>query len=338
MRASTVLRTQVPVVVAVALAACGGDSTGPPTTGFDADEVGTHLDRVERVISAPEWENFRAVAERANVGPFAATVPGTGTGLYLVPVISPGGRGTTFVYDTLAAGYVPRFSRQGAPANGVRFILYAVDPLTGAPDVSAEIGHADLFDLGSASGPEVALQFIVVTEADIFLDYSVTAVGDQSGGSVSIDGFAGRSADRLAFTVEAQSTSADATTATGVTFTLDIPDKGFDVRAHLASLDTEEGETGSVDIRVRHRGNAIRVQMDGGAGSAEASFLVNGELFATATDGGGGPIIRGADGEPLSAEELQALHSILRLGDGLTRMFGELMAPAGRLIELAASL
>ena len=103
-------------------------------------------------------------------------------------------------------------------------------------------------------------------------------------------------------------------------------------------MDTEEGETGSVDIRVRHRGTTIRILMEGGAGSAEATFLVNGDVFATATDGGGGPIIRGADGQELSPDELQALHAILRLADGLTRMFGELMAPAGRLIELAASL
>jgi len=333
-------RVCAPAVAAAAMAltGCGGDTTGPTTTGFDAERVGTQLERVERVIVAPEWESFRAVAERANVGPFASAVPSTETGLYLIPLISPGGRGTTFVYDTLVSGYVPRFSRPGAPANGVRFILYAVNPFTGGPEVSAEIGHADLFDLGSVNGPEVELQFIVVSERDIFLDYSVTAVGDQTGGSVSIDGFAGRSADRFAFSVEAQSTSADATTATGVRFTIDVPERGFDVRADIASLDTEEGETGSVDIRVRHRGNTIRIQMDGGAGSAEASFLVNGELFATVTEAGGGPVVRGGNGEPLSAEELQALHAILRLADGLTRMFGELMAPAGRLIEGAASL
>jgi hypothetical protein len=337
MRRSSILSIPA-AAVAVGLAACGGETTGPASNGFDAAEVDANLQRVERVIAAPEWESFRAVAERADVGPFASRVPGTGSGLYLIPLISPDGRGTTFIYDTVTSGYVPRFSRPGAPDNGVRFILYAVNPLTGAPEVSAEIGHADLFDLGSVSGPEIALQFIVVSESDIFLDYSVTAVGDQSGGSVSIGGFAGRSDDRLAFSVEAQSTSADATTATGVRFEIDVPERAFEVRADLASVDTEEGETGSVDIRVRYLGTTIRIQMDGGAGSAEASFLVNGELFATATGSAGGDIIRGADGQELSAEELQALHGILRLADGLTRMFGELMAPAGRLIVLAASL
>lgn len=338
MRRSSLLFTSAAVAAAIVVAGCGGDSTGPTTRGFDADDVGANLQRVERVITAPEWESFRAIAERANVGPFARTVPGTDSDLYLIPLISPDGRGTTFVYDTLSGGYVPRFNRPGAPANGVRFILYAVNPITGAPEVSAEVGHADLFDLGSVNGPEVSLQFIVVSEGDIFLDYSVTAAGDQSGGSVSIDGFAGLSADRLSFSIEAESTSADATTATGVRFDIAIPEKGFDVRADLASVDTDQGETGSVDIRVRHRGSTIRIQMDGGATAAEASFLVNGELFATATGSGGGVILRGADGEELNAEELQALHAILRLADGLTRLFGELMAPAGRLIGLAASL
>lgn len=333
--------TPLSIAASAALAACGGEATAPDRNAFEADVVADNLQRVERVVGAPEWDSFRAFAEGADAGPFASRVPGTGPGLYLIPLISDNGRGTTFVYDTLTDGYVPRFSRPGAPENGVRFILYAVNPITGTPEVSAEIGHADLIDLGSANGPEVAVQFIVVTEGAIFLDYSVTAVGDQNGGAVSIDGLVGRDPDRFAFGVEATSTSANATRATGVRFAIDFAEQPFEVRADLASVDTEEGETGSVDIRVRHRGNTIRIQMEGGAGSAgsaEATFLVNGELFATATGGSGAPIIRGADGQELSPEELQALHAILRLADGLTRMFGELMAPAGRLIELAASL
>ena len=318
------------------LAACVGEATGP-TSAFDADRVAANLQRIERVILASEWDSFRTLAERANVGPFAATVPATAGGINLIPLISESGRGTTFVYDTLSAGYVPRFGRPGAPENGVRFILYAVDPLTGAPEVSAEIGHADLFDLGSASGPEVALQFIVVTEGDVFLDYSVTAVGDQSGGAVSIDGLAGRASDKFAFSVEAHVSSADATTATGVRFEIDIPEQSFAVRADLASIDAGEGESGSADLRVRYLGTTIRIQMDGGVGGAESSFLVNGELFATATRTAGGVIVRGADGEPLSSQEVQALQAVLRLADGLSHMFGELMAPAGRLIGLAAS-
>lgn len=332
------LPVALPVGAIAVLAACGGEATAPDRSGFDADEVATNMQRVERVIAAPEWASYRSFAERANAGPFASAVPATGAEINLIPLISESGRGTTFVFDTLSGGYVPRFSRPGAPANGVRFILYAVNPLTGAPEVSAEIGHADLFDLGSATGPEVAVQFIVVSDSDIFLDYSVTAVGDQTGGAVSIDGLAGRSPDRLAFDIEATSTSADASTARNVRFAIDFPETAFEVRADLASLDTSEGETGSVDIRVRHRGSTIRILMDGGAGSAEASFLVNGELFATATGSPAGPVIRGADGEPLGQQELQALHAILRLAGGLTQMFGELMAPAGRLIALAGSL
>ena len=338
MNAPVTRSAAAPVAAIALLAACGGDTSGPSGGAFDAVDLNPNLQRVERVFTAPEWARFRVIAERANVGPFANRVPRSGSGIYLIPLISDSGRGTTFVFDTLAGGYVPRFSRPGAPDNGVRFILYAVDPLTGAPQVSSEIGHADLFDLGSAAGPDIGLQFIVVSEGDIFLDYSVTAVGSQTGGALEIEGFAGLSPDRLSFEIDATSTSADASTARDVRFAIDIPERSFAVRADLASLDTEEGETGSVDLRVRHRGTTIRIQMEGGAGSAEASFLLNGELLATATGGPGGVAIRGADGLELNRDELQALHAILRLAGGLTSMFGELMAPAGRLIELAASL
>jgi hypothetical protein len=322
---------------ALALAACGGkDPTASTSNAFDANEVAANLDRIERVVDSPEWESYRLMAEIADVGPFAVRVAPPAR-LSVIPLLSPEGRGTTFVYDTLSGGYVPRFSRPGAPDDGVRFILYAVDPLTGWPVASAEIGHADLFDLGTADGPEVALRFIVVSGADIFLDYSVTALVDPTGGSLSVEGLAGVSEERLAFGVEAQSASADASAATNVQFSVEMPEKSFGVRADLATIDEDEGQSGSVDIRVSHRGDTIRVRLDAGAGSAEAEFRVNGELFATSTGGPGGPVIRGADGRRLSSGELRALRGMLRLAGDLTRMFGALVAPAGRLIALAAS-
>jgi len=57
---------------------------------------------------------------------------------------------TTLQYDTTA--------RTGAPSNGVRFILYAIDPLTlqpAGPDPGTEVGYVDLKDEGSASQPKV---------------------------------------------------------------------------------------------------------------------------------------------------------------------------------------
>src|SRR2546423_1525679 len=52
--------------------------------------------------------------------------------------------GTTFVWDPATAGYIAS-SDSGAPANGERFVLYAISQRTGLPSVPlAPIGYVDL--------------------------------------------------------------------------------------------------------------------------------------------------------------------------------------------------
>src|SRR2546422_965796 len=106
----------------------------------------------------------------------AALVPSSGA--IAASIFPPGGvlgttytwNATPFQYEANAPAVVP-----GAPSNGVRFILYALD-LAGQPIATQPIGYADLMD--ESSGNTQTLHVLVVgTTTDppvTYLDYAVS--------------------------------------------------------------------------------------------------------------------------------------------------------------------
>jgi hypothetical protein len=103
--------------------------------------------------------------------------------------IPPGLLGQTLVYDPSTTSYVIDPSRTGAPANGVRFVLYEVHPTSGLPvEPLVEIGHADVVDTGSP--PSVAIS-ITVTAAGgaTVLAYDITGTFTQTNLDVTGSGF-----------------------------------------------------------------------------------------------------------------------------------------------------
>ncbi len=60
--------------------------------------------------------------------------------------------------------------RTGAPANGVRFLIYAVNPITFVPvEPLQEVGYVQLTDLSGSSTQ--AARVIVVSGETTYLDY-----------------------------------------------------------------------------------------------------------------------------------------------------------------------
>ncbi len=341
--------------LAAGLVGCGGESVASASPGtFDALRANRNLDRIERVLESPIWESFRAFGERARVGPLAgeeatsvARSPSmraagvdenlTGPRLALVPVIPEDGRGTTFVYDPATDAYRPRPGRQGAPEDGIRFILYAVSPQTGEPLVDTEIGHADLFDHGVPSGREVSLQFVVVSGDDVFLDYLLTGVVDDGDGPVSISGLVGASPDRVTFQIEALA-AAGAAARTDVQIALSVPDGGFDVETAVSVAGTVPRDTAATDLRVQNFRDTIRFRFDAAAGPSTADLFVNGEMLASVRPGAAGPVFLGAGGEALEPDARRTLARMLDLPELLFRLFGDVLQPAAALIPLAPTL
>ncbi len=88
--------------------------------------------------------------------------------------------GETMTWDPVDGYVVSGFA--GAPANGVRFILYRMDPVTGYPSrpLSA-LGHMDILDEDGATTEAVRVRAVRTSGPDrVIADYRVTFAGTGS--------------------------------------------------------------------------------------------------------------------------------------------------------------
>ncbi len=350
-------RVVVGVLLVGFLAACSENSDGPAgpvgTTESEALDVATasaELDRVDAVFSDDDWASFRALSVPIDLGDFGFLIePSTleallgsptrsearaGTirairglidgGMRADQLISDSSLGMTFVYDPAQNKYVADPLRTGAPANGIRLILYATTSI-GEPDVTQETGHADLIDNG-AGVDGIDLRFEVVNEGQTFLDYAVRAQGDNGSGSIGIDGFVQGDDDRLDFDLSAEGD------INGFELDVQVENASSDFRVD-ASIDGEI-DGGEIGLEVHYGDQSVTIEIEGSDDSLEAEFYLNGELFATASGDPDDPSILGADGEPLTPEEFLVLFQIYDLAEDLFTLFGDLTAPVGLIILL----
>ncbi len=225
--------------------------------------------------------------------------------------------GTTFVYVP-GQGYQVDGQRTDAPEMGMRFVLYAVDPVTDqVVEPLVETGSVDFIDESTESS--VAVRLVVMSSDVTYLNYSVTASGVFNAPVFTIEGFATDGVERVDFVLTNAIIVTFAGTRIDIDYTIDVAN--HDVRiAVSASLDANEGGGSlAVDGTITHEGQSVRVQGDvslDGSDSAQLQVTANGSLFATVTIGPSSISAIGADGQPLSQAEVDALEEIFDvLGD-----------------------
>jgi hypothetical protein len=246
---------------------------------------------------------------------------------------------TTLQYDTTA--------RTGAPSNGVRFILYAIDPLTDQPAGPApgtEVGYIDLKD-ESGSSPKVHVIVAGVGGTPVYVDYTVTLTS-QSTTQVKINtaGYitnGANSPDSLRFS--------GAISASGSTTSVSVTeDVSFDVNSHNIHVRnwqrvtlTQSGNTLAVSLRIsfsfEHAGEVVT--LDGSldatnAGDVNGTFTakVDGGLYATCSVTGSSNSFtltcQGADADGLNADDNAALDALGQAASGVTSIFEGILGPA----------
>jgi hypothetical protein len=312
-------RLMAGVAIAIAVAACSDSSSGPATISNPAATIRDLLALDSAFQSDPVNAlsllvgNFPATAPPAAaltraVAALGATLPprpalaaphrsleplaGLAAASPMAPVLPDTLLGLTFEWNPDSLKYRPT-SRSGAPQNGVRFILYREDGVTGYPDPAQEVGSLDIIDLAPASGAQ--LRFVVrgSTGSPTFLDYTLTFLPAAQAFTVQASGYIsnGRPAAlERRFTFDASLTSA--ALANGLSETVDfvydvnVPDVA--VELHLASVaDTVKDTTiTAVDYRFSRRTENLRLagadtSTNGGASSAATfAVTVNGAAYA----------------------------------------------------------
>jgi hypothetical protein len=138
------------------------------------------------------------------VARIVAVTAGT-AGPQLVPVLRSGILGKTFVYDPGAGKYVVDPARAGAPAAGVRFVLYDVGEGDVPVEPLRETGHADLVDQRASAPDAVGLRLTVVSDGVTHLDYAFALGGSIGNASFEVAGFLSDGIERVDFDVSAAS-------------------------------------------------------------------------------------------------------------------------------------
>jgi hypothetical protein len=272
-------------------------------------------------IRASGAAGMRAAAIRS-AQRLAGLLPGAPRTSFSAPsaTISAAIAGKTFEYSggTYVAGV-----RTGAPANGVRFLLYAVDPVTFAPvEPLVETGYVDITDLSGSSTQAARVQ--VVSGGTTYLDYTVTA--SNLTGTITVVGFVTDGTYRANVNLRASLSSAGALT---LVYGLDVPqrDVSIDLTMTMTGLDTG---TPTININLTMSGPNGTVSLSGQFTSTGGTLTVRtgGRTFATITvTGTAEPVITGADGLPITQEDAAALIGIFELTTGAFISFDQMLAP-----------
>ncbi len=362
-------RTAVLALTALAglLTACETGTEPSEKASFDADRALEDYAAMDSVLASPGMDGFRALAQgvtfqslggevtfaagvaaelrglqlpsdsRAFARDLATLVAGAEPGPAANPIISSFRRGKTFVYDAELGRYVMDPALEGAPATGVRFILYAPGA-GGRPDPAAEVGYADLIDEGDDSPEEVALRLTVVEDGTTVLDYRTTVDILADGGTVTVQGFVQGKYDRLDFDIRVTGTAGGDSAAMDVAFEMGIAQRDFLITGSVQGTHADSGGTGEIHLLVQHGTDSFSVEAVGTDDSLDGTIHLNGELFATMEGDPDSPTITGSAGGDLTWAEALVLHRILDASEDVFDLFEDLIDPVDELVIIALIL
>ena len=256
----------------------------------------------------------------------AAIVPGHGAFQATVASVPSALLGTTFVWNADSNGYVAS-DQAGAPSDGVRFLLYAVDPVLLQPvEPLVEVGYVDITDHGTASTVDVNVK--VVEGNVVYLAYEVTAHATTSGGVIEIGGFASNGATLANFALTLTVTDINGSPVVSYGYHVNVPsrDLTLDWTLTLTSIsDTEVATT--VDLVFNGPNGNVHLTGIYSVNERSLTVKVNGAVYATVNLDGPEPVITGADGQPLDSDAEASIQAIVAffldsggMLDGLTAM------------------
>lgn len=221
--------------------------------------------------------------------------------------------GHVFVWDTGTIKYVDG-SASGGPPNGVRFTLYAVDPLTGQPATPLNaVGYVDLTDQSTTM--QYKLGVLVADPSTTYADYLVAVTTTSSTFLAQATGFVTDGTHRLDFSNSASVSSTQV--SLDYSLALDQPAVSAHLVATLAAgnstavLTTSFAVTrGSETVVLRGTLTATQFQSNFTA-TVNFAITVNGAQFATITgtaqSGGTATLTYAGPGRALTQPERDAL-------------------------------
>ncbi len=267
-------------------------------------------------------------------------------------LIPPDVFGTTFEWDPSTNGYA-NLGRPGAPANGMRVILYIMDPATGIPmDPIFPVGYLEIVVTSKMIGAVV-----VGPGSQVMVAYEFRVTGPTT---MQVEGFVSDGTFRIDLLALYEETVND-------------PQPMFEECAAMAYVGLCAGTGFTLDITISMNAPPLQLHIDysfffGESGwviTTESSYVQDGQLLSTVkneyfeavgpfdyiatfdvtflVDGvvvgsidatGGDVVFTGVGGVVLTADELAAVSSFYRTPIMVIQAFGEMVAPVTALTGL----
>lgn len=229
--------------------------------------------------------------------------------------------------------------RAGAPTNGLRFVLYAIDPLTRQPtEPLVETGHLDLTDEGTASTTRLGLEAVSGSETliDYFIELSYLLLGNDISVTVAAEGFISDGADRLDFVLSQGATllSSTETIEMDLVYALSLAGENVSVIVEMHGEFDFSGENpieaANVQLRVQNGTEFVDFEMGLNADNSLTGVIkYNGVDVVYISGTEGDPVFESATGEPLTLEEVAALVDLFNMIDDVFDLVDDLFEPFG---------
>lgn len=253
--------------------------------------------------------------------------------------------GKTYVWDMGQQRYVE--GAGDAPANGVRFVLYAVDPFTGKPASPLnEVGYADLIDASTASAAGVRVLLVGTTSGNVtYADYTITASGSSTSLSAQAAGYVTNGTHRLDFTNQIGASAGQIS----LDYQLTLDENAVAARVQAALTGGDPTSTLVSTVRVTRGSETVEmhgtVTVTAGSNSTSvavsATVTVNGATFATITGssslGGTSSFTYTGPGRDLNQSELTAVQTLLDAPTAMSSLINQLFNPAAQLLGTEVS-
>lgn len=287
-------------ILGLLLAACGGDDDAPfnaqgtsedvrvMAAAFDAPAVRSFAamgDDIDNSFALPLVRHSSGLIESAVKGPRLMTAgasiarsvralagPRGGVPLAVIPEEF---LGDTYEYDPVDARY-ELSERAGAPANGVRFILYTVNPVTDEPATPlAEIGYADVLDESTATTD--AIRLVVVSGDVTYLNYGVAASAGETEARATINGFVTNGSTQVNFDLDHVASNTEGGDLT-LDYELDVPSRDVSLD-YLIQL-TNALANANVDLSLAGPHGSVGITGSAASGNGRLVARTNGSDFA----------------------------------------------------------
>ncbi len=237
--------------------------------------------------------------------------------------------GKTFVYNTQTAAYEVDLNRSGAPATGVRLILYAVDPILRQIITPLnEIGQLDLTDEGTPAADAVGIK-AVINDVTV-LDYVASASITTSSVSFSAQGVLSDGTTNVNFTLSQTFSETD-----GVIIDYDVSVPDQDVRLQLKVTADPQGASVHITFTIEHDGRTVVLDVTGTDTSISGTVSHNGETVLEISGNPDAPTFTDVAGNPLSPEQLVSLKDLFDGAGDIFDHLDDLLAPAYHVLQIS---